>query len=94
MEMGRGRMIYHIIAYTLLSITLLRMAYALIRKNNALNEVLYYNEQIIERFNEVFDELVRTAEELQLTKNTRDIYKEDRDALIQNIKGLIPGSGE
>lgn len=86
--------IIHIIAYSLLVITLLRMAVALTQKNNAVNELLYYNEEIINRFNEVFDELVKTNEELQLTKNTRDMFKEDRDILIQNIKGMIPGSGE
>ena len=84
--------IIHIIAYSLLIITLLRMAVALTQKNNAVNELLYYNEEIINRFNEVFDELVKTNEELQLTKNTRDMFKEDRDILIQNIKGLIPRS--
>jgi cell shape-determining protein MreC len=84
--------IIHIIAYSLLVITLLRMAVALTQKNNAVNELLYYNEEIINRFNEVFDELVKTNEELQLTKNTRDMFKEDRDILIQNIKGLIPRS--
>lgn len=97
MEMGRELMIstiIHIIAYSLLVITLLRMAVALTQKNNAVNELLYYNEEIINRFNEVFDELVKTNEELQLTKNTRDMFKEDRDILIQNIKGMIPGSGE
>lgn len=93
MQMGRELMIstiIHIIAYSLLVITLLRMAVALTQKNNAVNELLYYNEEIINRFNEVFDELVKTNEELQLTKNTRDMFKEDRDILIQNIKGLIP----
>ena len=95
MEMGRELMIstiIHIIAYSLLVITLLRMAVALTQKNNAVNELLYYNEEIINRFNEVFDELVKTNEELQLTKNSRDMFKEDRDILIQNIKGLIPRS--
>ena len=95
MQMGRELMIstiIHIIAYSLLVITLLRMAVALTQKNNAVNELLYYNEEIINRFNEVFDELVKTNEELQLTKNSRDMFKEDRDILIQNIKGLIPRS--
>ena len=93
MQMGRELMIstiIHVIAYSLLVITLLRMAVALTQKNNAVNELLYYNEEVINRFNEVFDELVKTNEELQLTKNTRDMFKEDRDILIQNIKGLIP----
>ena len=84
--------IIHIIAYSLLVITLLRMAVALKQKENAVNQLLYYNEEVINRFNEVFDELVKTNEELQLTKNTRDMFKEDRDSLIQNIKGLIPNS--
>ena len=84
--------IIHIIAYSLLVITLLRMAVALKQKENAVNQLLYYNEEVINRFNEVFDELVKTNEELQLTKNTRDMFKEDRDILIQNIKGLIPRS--
>ena len=84
--------IIHVIAYSLLVITLLRMAVALTQKNNAVNELLYYNEEVVNRFNEVFDELVKTNEELQLTKNTRDMFKEDRDSLIQNIKGLIPNS--
>jgi len=95
MEMGRELMIstiIHIIAYSLLVITLLRMAVALKQKENAVNQLLYYNEEVINRFNEVFDELVKTNEELQLTKNTRDMFKEDRDSLIQNIKGLIPNS--
>ena len=95
MEMGRELMIstiIHIIAYSLLIITLLRMAVALKQKENAVNQLLYYNEEVINRFNEVFDELVKTNEELQLTKNTRDMFKEDRDSLIQNIKGLIPNS--
>lgn len=95
MEMGRELMIstiIHIIAYSLLIITLVRMAVALKQKENAINQLLYYNEEVINRFNEVFDELVKTNEELQLTKNTRDMFKEDRDSLIQNIKGLIPNS--
>jgi len=95
MQMGRELMIstiIHIIAYSLLVITLLRMAVALTQKNNAVNELLYYNEEVINRFNEVFDELVKTNEELQLTKSTRDLFKEDRDALIQNIRGLIPNN--
>jgi len=95
MQMGRELMIstiIHIIAYSLLVITLLRMAVALKQKENAINQLLYYNEEVINRFNEVFDELVKTNEELQLTKNTRDMFKEDRDSLIQNIKGLIPNS--
>ena len=95
MQMGRELMIstiIHIIAYSLLVITLLRMAVALKQKENAVNQLLYYNEEVINRFNEVFDELVKTNEELQLTKNTRDMFKEDRDSLIQNIKGLIPNS--
>jgi hypothetical protein len=95
MEMGRELMIstiIHIIAYTLLVITLIRMAYTIAQKERAVNELLYYNEEIINRFNEVFDELVKTNEELQLTKNTRDMFKEDRDILIQNIRGLIPRS--
>ena len=97
MEMGRELMIstiIHIIAYSLLIITLVRMAVALKQKENAINQLLYYNEEVINRFNEVFDELVKTNEELQLTKNTRDMFKEDRDSLIQNIKGLIPNSKE
>ena len=84
--------IIHVIAYSLLVITLLRMAAALTQKNNAVNELLYYNEEVVKRFNEVFDELVKTNEELQLTKSTRDLFKEDRDALIQNIRGLIPNN--
>lgn len=95
MEMGRELMIstiIHIVAYTLLVLTLIRMALAIAQKERAINELLYYNEEIVERFNELYDELVKTAEELQLTKNTRDLFKEDRDALIQNIKGLIPNN--
>jgi len=94
--MGRRELmistIIHVIAYSLLVITLLRMAAALTQKNNAVNELLYYNEEVVKRFNEVFDELVKTNEELQLTKSTRDLFKEDRDALIQNIRGLIPNN--
>jgi hypothetical protein len=70
------------------------MAVALNQKDNAVNQLLYYNEEVVNRFNEVFDELVKTNEELQLTKNSRDMFKEDRDILIQNIKGMIPRSGE
>ena len=97
MEMGRELMIstiIHIIAYSLLIITIIRMAVALNQKDNAVNQLLYYNEEVVNRFNEVFDELVKTNEELQLTKNSRDMFKEDRDILIQNIKGMIPRSGE
>jgi hypothetical protein len=60
----------------------------------SLDQMMYYNEEIVNRFNEVFDELVKTEAELQLTKNTRDLFKEDRDALIQNIRGLIPNSND
>ena len=93
MEMGGELMIstiIHVIAYSLLIITLVRVLLNLGQKQGEVNELLYYNEEIINRFNEVFDELVKTNEELQLTKNTRDMFKEDRDILIQNIKGLIP----
>ena len=95
MQMGRELMIstiIHIIAYSLLFITLVRVLLNLGQKQGEVNELLYYNEEIINRFNEVFDELVKTNEELQLTKNSRDMFKEDRDILIQNIKGLIPRS--
>lgn len=87
-------MIYHIVAYSLLVLTLIRMGYYNFRKSQAVHELLYYNEEMVNRFNEVFDELVKTEAELQLTKNTRDLFKEDRDALIQNIRGLIPNSND
>lgn len=86
--------IIHIIAYSLLVITLFRMAYTLVKKDRVINELYYYNEEVVNRFNEIFDELVKTNEELQLTKNSRDMFKEDRDILIQNIRGMIPRSGE
>ena len=85
-------MIYHVIAYSLLTLTLIRMSYYSFKKSKAVDQLLYYNEEVINRFNEVFDELVKTNEELQLTKSTRDLFKEDRDALIQNIRGLIPNN--
>lgn len=95
MQMGRELMIstiIHLIAYSLLVITLIRVLLTLGQKQGEVNQLLYYNEEIINRFNEVFDELVKTNEELQLTKSTRDLFKEDRDALIQNIRGLIPNN--
>ena len=95
MQVGRELMIstiIHLIAYSLLVITLIRVLLTLGQKQGEVNQLLYYNEEIINRFNEVFDELVKTNEELQLTKSTRDLFKEDRDALIQNIRGLIPNN--
>ena len=83
-------MIYHVIAYSLLTLTLIRMSYYNFKKSKAIDRLLYYNEEIITRFNEVFDELVKTNEELQLTKSAKDMYWEDRNSLIENIKGLIP----
>lgn len=75
-------------------LTTLRIAYHNVKMKQSLDQMMYYNEEIVNRFNEVFDELVKTEAELQLTKNTRDLFKEDRDALIQNIRGLIPNSND
>ena len=86
--------IIHIVCYSLLVLTTLRIAYHNVKMKQSLDQMMYYNEEIVNRFNEVFDELVKTEAELQLTKNTRDLFKEDRDALIQNIRGLIPNSND
>ena len=80
----------HVIAYSILALSLIRLTYVNFRKENILKQMFQYNTDVTNKFEELYQQLVNSDEELRLTTMARDMYLEDRNSLIENMKAFLP----
>jgi hypothetical protein len=84
----------HYVIEGLLVLLLFKTSYTNIKLVNASNSLANLNQDFINQYEIIYTQIVELEEELKVVKQARDLYWEDRNSLIDNIKIMNKGTND
>jgi hypothetical protein len=84
----------HYVIEGLLVLLLFKTSYTNIKLVNASNSLANLNQDFINQYEIIYTQIVELEEELKVVKQARDLYWEDRNSLIDNIKIMNKGNND
>lgn len=81
----------HYVIEGILALIVIKTSYTNIKLVNASNKLVELNQNFINQYEIVYTQIVELEEELRTVKQARDLYWDDRNSLIDNLKIMNKG---